>query len=101
HARPPHRPAPGIRIRIAIGDEREGSAAESLDFERRLAPGAPAHEKLGRLPGKDDVAGPAAVAATAAPVDAANELRVEADAGGERASSPVRPAERDPARRRR
>src|SRR6478672_13896013 len=58
-------------------------------------------EELDRLPGEGEIAGPAAVAAAAPLVDAADELRVEADACREREPPAVGATERDPARSRR
>src|SRR3954467_9653744 len=80
---------------MVVGDEREGGPAKPRDLERRLVASPPPGEELHRLPGEREISGPAAVAAAAAGIHAADQFGIEADPRREGEPASVRPSQRD------
>ena len=87
-----------VAVRRPVGDERERSAAVPLDLERRGEPVVVPRERAEPRPGEGEVAGAAAVRATAEIVDGTHDLRVEPDAGGEAEAAAVHASDADAAR---
>src|SRR5439155_11703008 len=92
------RPRPRVGVGVSVRDQRERGPAQALDLQSRLEPAEPSAEEGRSLNDEREIAGTAAVVAAAQAVDAPDQLRVEADPGGEREPPSVDTPERDRAR---
>ena len=92
-----HREWAGVRVRVRVGDEREGRAPMPGDLDSGLEAPAPLDDQAGELPHEDVVASPGAVVGAPPRLDPAGRLGVDAEPRREAEPSPVHPAQPDPA----
>ncbi len=88
----------GVRVRIAVRDEDEGSPSEVFDLDLRIPPGAALEQHLGDHSRKRQVAGTRAAGVATELVEAPHRLAVEAEPGREAEAAAVDRAEGDSAR---
>src|SRR3954454_22121104 len=75
---------PGVGVRVGVGDERKSGPTQALDLEHRLEAAQPPTDKSRRLPDEGEIPGTAPICPPPKPVDAPDQLGVEADSGGKR-----------------